>query len=84
MRTFTWYEVSSILLVEKQMYKDDVTLLGWPVEECKPPVPASADQKEGKPYFGWIELSFDKAKKFLYYIKLRSVKNPIKLYKAGC
>ena len=81
---FTWYEVSSILLVEKQMYKDDITYwdgLWKNVNRRYLPVQIT---KEGKPYFGWIELSFDKVTEVLILHKAAISKEPYKTVKAGC
>jgi hypothetical protein len=81
---FTWYEVSSILLVEKQMYKDDITYwdgLWKNVNHRYLPVQI---KKEGKPYFGWIELSFDKETEVLILHKAAISKEPYKTVKAGC
>jgi hypothetical protein len=81
---FLWYEVSSVLLVEKQIYKDDVTFWDGLWKNANHKYLPVQIKKEGKPYFGWIELSFDKAKESLILHKAAISREAYKVVQAGC
>ena len=66
------------------MYKDAVTFWDGLWKNANHKYQPVQIKKEGKPYFGWIELSFDKGTEVVILHKAAISKEPYKAVKAGC
>jgi len=80
---FTWYELSAILLVEKLMYPDESVFWDGLWKNANHRFLPIQVRKDGKSYFGWIEMSFDKEAEKLILHKAAICKEPNRAVKAG-